>query len=53
MGALPTVPECESMAIIVGNMAACRHGAGTVAERLHLETIATRQREVTGHRMSF
>lgn len=41
------------MAIIVGNMAAFRHGAGAVAERLHLETIATWQREVTGHGMSF
>lgn len=41
------------MAIIVGKMAAFRHGPGAVAERLHLETITTWQREVTGHGMSF
>lgn len=39
------VSEGESVTIMVGNMAAGRHGAGAVAESLHVEATAMMQRE--------
>lgn len=43
-----TVSEGESLTIMEGNIAAGRHGTGAIAESIHPETTAMRQREITG-----